>query len=422
MYASLLKILESRVNYTRFIDYIKEHTIPKEVQDIIKGMGEWYTTNPSVIEIDWDSFISWYKLSRCTSLSREKHNIYDKIFSTLEEDKLDEDQVKAVLEAFIEKDYAIRMADHLMKIAEGDDSKAVLDIEPMLKTFKEESSKVGKLHEWLVSSDEADLFERVKERGLEWRLEELNRSVGPLRKGDFVVISSVPDSGKTSLLSSESTFMAPQLEEDQDVLWFNNEEAGRKVRDRVYQAAIGWTSEEIQDNKLGAVAEIKSAIGRMDRIKVYDKSIMSWQEIEEIIESSNPGLIIIDQLWKVKGFERSSFSESDKMVHLFGWGRSLAQTYSPLITVHQADGTAYGEPYLGMEQLYMSRIGIQGEIDAMIGLGRVYDAGRENTRFIHIAKNKLDGGPRSVKAERNGKYEIEVDFDRVRFNGVYKRP
>jgi replicative DNA helicase len=216
--------------------------------------------------------------------------------------------------------------------------------------------------------------------------------------------------------------MAPQLEDKQDVLWFNNEEAGRKVRDRVYQAAIGWTSEEIQDNKIGAVAEIKSAIGRMDRIKVYDKSIMSWQEIEEIIESSNPGLIIIDQLWKVKGFERSSFSESDKMVHLFGWGRSLAQTYAPLITVHQADGTAYGEPYLGMEQLYMSRIGIQGEIDAMIGLGRVYDAGRENTRFIHIAKNKLDGGPRSVKAERNGKYEIEVDFDRVRFNGVYKRP
>lgn len=61
----------------------------------------------------------------------------------------------------------------------------------------------------------------IKQRGLRWRLGTLNRMLGSLRKGDFGFIFARPETGKTTFLASEATYMAEQLGPDSGpIIWF----------------------------------------------------------------------------------------------------------------------------------------------------------------------------------------------------------
>lgn len=419
MYSSLLKILEEKKSFYRYRPFIKDHTVTKEVLGILKGMDEYFDANPSIDSIPWDMFITWYKLVKVGgSASKDKHEILDKIFEHVEEELEDED-VAPVIESFLEKDYATQMADICLRVADGDDSKSVYDIEPLLKAFKEESCAVENGDQYVVTGDLEELIVSSGKNIADWRLEELNLSIGPLREEGFIVFAAAPDAGKTTMLASEVSFIAEQLPEEQEIIWFNNEEGGKKVRRRILQALIGWTNEQMEDDPVGAVKEIKAKIGNPDRIVVYNRKLMTTHEIEQFLEHRNPGLIVFDQLWKVQGFERSTFSEAQAISKIFNWGRWVASEYAPVITVHQADATAQGEQYIEQHQLYMSKVAVQGEMDAIITLGRVYDPAYMYTRFLNIAKNKFDPAGRMDPKERNGKFELEIDPFTARFKGAY---
>lgn len=417
MYDNLLWILANKKNYYKYKDMIQSHVVTPEIMLVVEAIDSYFKKNPTILDIDYSVFIPWFKLTKTSKLSKEKISFLDKIFSILLEEEPSEEEKKETLNLLLEQNLCNKIADYCIKITEGDDTKALLDIEDFISDYKSESGKITEIDALFDSTDIDEILDNHLRPGLEWRLEELNRSLGPLRKGDLVIVTSAPDSGKTTFLCSESTFMANQMDPEQDVIWFNNEEQVKKVRSRIYQAALGWTKEKLADNKLVTKAELEKVLGRLDRIKVVDDKLLSVHKVEEILRECNPGLIIFDQLWKVVGFT-NSFSEVDKQNQLFSWARSLADKYAPVINVHQADGTAQGEAYIQMHQLYNSRVGIQGEADAIIGIGRSYDPSVDpETRFLHISKNKLDGGPRSVDTERNGKYEIQILRNIARYKG-----
>ena len=60
--------------------------------------------------------------------------------------------------------------------------------------------------------------ESIKQQGLRWRLQTLNKMLGSLRKGDFGFIFARPETGKTTFLTSEITHFAIQAEKP--ILWF----------------------------------------------------------------------------------------------------------------------------------------------------------------------------------------------------------
>lgn len=72
-----------------------------------------------------------------------------------------------------------------------------------------------------ISDDLTFLVEQaVMKPGLRWRLKTLNEMLGSLRKGDFGFVFARPETGKTTFLVSEISFMAEQLSEhDGPVLW-----------------------------------------------------------------------------------------------------------------------------------------------------------------------------------------------------------
>lgn len=417
-YRKLLHVLKDKSFFYRFKDYLKPHVVQEELTYLIKYMDKYFINNPSVSSIDYEDFILKFKMDN-VSLSKEKHSFYDMIFSGLSEDEPTEEETKAILESFIEKDYAIKMSDYLTKISEGDDSKAILDVESFIRDYKTETGKVSVSSAYIVEDELDDILDNHMRTGLNWRLNELNESIGPIRQGDFMVVTSRPDSGKTTFLCSEATFMAKQLDPELDVIWFNNEETRRKVKQRIYQAALGWTKEDLAANKLKTRAELEKALGRIDRVKVVDDKNLSVAVVEDVLENSKAGLIIFDQLWKIVGF-KEAFSETDRMRLLFGWARELADKYAPVINVHQADGSAHGEMYINMNQLYNSKTGIQGEADVILGIGRSLDTSpaEVNKRYLYVSKNKLDGGPMTRDDMRNGRYQVEIQPTVARFKGM----
>ena len=130
---------------------------------------------------------------------------------------------------------------------------------------------------YYVSNDLEELYNNTSHiQGLRWRLPWLNQSLGSLRKGDFGFIFARPETGKTTFLASEMSYMAEQA--DRPILWCNNEEGGGKVMLRCYQAALNLTHSELVNNRTTNKQHYQELIG--NRIQIYDDAGMSMHSIE----------------------------------------------------------------------------------------------------------------------------------------------
>ena len=184
--------------------------------------------------------------------------------------------------------------EHKKRCVAGELAKVALDVEDgsadltdLLDKVKEfEADDITEDAANTVNMDLSELYDTaIATPGLRWRLDWLNKSLGSLRKGDFGFIFARPETGKTTFLASEMTHMVTQT--DGDILWFNNEEQGKKVAIRCYQALFGVDSETLFSNVDRYKEEYHDLIG--SRIKIYDyEDSSSYKRIESIIKEVNP--------------------------------------------------------------------------------------------------------------------------------------
>ena len=414
--SELISVLANRDNYYRFKPFIKDHAVPKETRVILKDLDEYYTMNPSIDDIDIDSFRTWFLILKHSKLKPEQAEIYHEIFDNVESvlksatpiDNTD------IVESFIERDYATRIADVSLKVAEGDDKASIMECEVLLDEYRNESQRAAtNTEEALVQNDLTELFDDTLSPGLDWSMDALNRSLGPLRKGDLVVVGKLPEAGGTAFAVSQAAHMLQMMPADQCVLYFGNEERGNALHKRVVYSLTNKNKDEVNKDVVKTADEYQHLRG--DDFKIFSVHGMALRTIERYIKHYNPGLIVFDQLYKVQGNDKEG--EVQKIKKLFEGARKIAAEYAPVIAVHQCDGTAYNSVYAGMEQLYMSRIGIQGEADAIITIGTSTEPGNETKRYINIPKNKLDGGPHSAEMYRHSKWEVVIDAERTRYYG-----
>ena len=403
MDCDVLNVLKKRELYDKYARFIKPSSLGEEAYNIFKGMGEWLKHSPAATEIDWKSFAGWWCLVRHAKMDPAKQAVYKEMFKAMEEMKVpDEADIKPLMDGLITRDHAAQIAEQALRISDGEFG---CDFTSIIELVEKRNTAIGKVDgvDRNVLVPTLDALESVTSPGLQWRLECLNESCGDLRKGDFVVVGTRPDTGKTTFLASESTYMAPQLPEGKRVLWINNEEDGNKVFRRIIQSALGWTSAKMDSHLPVALAEYEKLMGGMDRIVMLNKADVHVRDVDHLCEKYDAGLLIFDQLWKVHGFDAEAGNEVVRQTMLFNWARERAKQYAPVITVHQADGTAEGQKWIDMSRLYGSKTGIQGEADAIITIGRLPEEG--NKRYLYVPKNKMAGGN---PAMRNGRYEIEI--------------
>lgn len=406
----VLLVFKNKSEYDKYSRFIKPSALGEEAYNIFKAMGEWWKYNPTALYVDWKTFASWFCLVRYAKMDKTKLDIYRGIFDKLEATAApDPTAIKSIMEGLATRDYAARIADKALRISDGDFTEDFGEIADLVEQRNAAIGKLDGFDKYILTPTLSGL-ESASSPGIKWRLNCLNDSCGDIRKGDFIVLGKRPDTGGTTLLASEITFMAPQLAEDQVVLWCNNEEEGNKVFKRIVQSASAIPSSMLESNLPDALDKYAKVVGRSDKIVMLNKADLHVRDVEAVMKKYNVGLIVFDQLWKVHGFDNEAGNEVTRQTMLFNWARELAKTYGPVITVHQADGTAEGVKWIDMSKLYGSKTGIQGEADAIIMIGRLPETG--NTRYIYVPKNKLKGGDPTL---RNGRFEIEIVPDIARF-------
>lgn len=337
--------------------------------------------------------------------------VYEPILLRVSQATPDEAAIEGFLASLRERMVASKIAFAALDVAEGKAAPEAL--RDLLAPYMEASSADSSMpKESFVSDDINVLYENaVKGGGLRWRLKTLNRALGPLRKGDFGFIFARPETGKTTFLASEVTFMAGQV--DRTVLWINNEEQGDKVGIRCFEAALGATLEQILGHRERANTKYRELTG--GRLKIIDNATISRRDIEQLCRSLDPALIVIDQLDKIKGFDGDR--EDLRMGAIYQWARELAKAHAPVIGVSQSDGSGEGIKYLTMGNVANAKTSKQAEADWILGIGVNFND-HPAVRGLSICKNKLLGGEESVPKMRHAKFDVLIEPEIGRYKDM----
>lgn len=394
----LIKYLLLVENYTKYRDSIKLKPEDKELKVLYSFLDDLHASYGRTITLDE------FKLSVLNQYP--EFTIYT---DQLEKVDIGEEVLSDLLKQVIERQLAYDIALLSIDVSEG--RKPVSDLYNMLAKMEEEGHE--EVVEDFVTDDIEILYnETIHRPGLRWRLRALNESLGSLRRGDFGFIFARPETGKTTFLACEATYMASQLKEDDGpILWFNNEEGGYKVKTRIMQSALGCTLRDLYiDRQKSMDYYLNTTHGK---IKLKDSATINKREIERLCKEYKPSLIIFDQIDKIKGFDDDR--EDLRLGSIYIWARELAKTYCPVIGVCQSDATGEGKKWLTMDNVANAKTSKQAEADWILGIGTVHDEGMKYVRYLHLSKNKLSGDEDTQPEQRHGKMEVIIMPDVARY-------
>lgn len=397
----LLAVLGARDNWEKYRGFIKRHILTDEVNEIVREIDLWYASHK---DMDWGTFGSLFLVKR-PNISAEKKEYYARVFDGLGEVPPAEEIIRQCHNL----DYAARVLDKAQDCIDG--RGGLESIGELLDEWKK-AAKPDSIP-FVDSGIERLLDETVRPGGLEWRIKELNVSVGPLRKGDFVIIGKRTESGGTTFLTDTLTHMIGQTEGK--AIIFNNEEEGDKIQLRLYQSGLNATTKDLLKHAQRAEEKYLELGG--GRILVYDAPSIHVREVEHICKQVQPSIIAFNTLPKIKGFE-SDGNDVQRLQKLSQWAREMCKRYGPVFGVWQADSSAEGKMWIQSNQLDWSKTGAPGEADAIIMIGKSHD--EDDKRYLHICKNKLPGGPDSTEEFRHGKFPVGFDGARGRYLSLMK--
>lgn len=389
---------DTYINYRNFLNL---ELVQGDALILLNVLDDWYTKNETAPSLDDLYFLTLVKLDKA------KCDLIFNHIKTLTPTEsvttyLNDLKQKSLLEKISLLSYEASNGKNVM-----DKLRSLID-----KLDTNESTQT----EFVDDNLDSIITSTIKQPGLRWRLQTLNRMLGSIRGGDLGIIVARPESGKTMMIASEVTYMAEQLkEQDGIILWINNEEAGNKVKLRLYQASLGVTQSQLIGNPESADREYLSRT--KDKIKIRDNAVIHKKEVELLCKKHKPSLVVFDQLDKVQGF--SSDREDLRLGAIYQWARELAKTYNcPVIGVSQADGSAENVQWLNMGHISNSKTSKAAEADWILGIGMLNDPSYSRIRYLSVMKNKLTGDPDTEPALRHGKMEVLFDPSIMRYADV----
>ena len=383
----ILLTLNTWDNYRAFSKVIKKGMVPPESYELIKLLGDFYAQERCE-QMDWKGFHDWLLLRHSNNNHFTGLDAIMVRFLTF--DRQDNPTGNSVYQLLLDRSRASDLAQVSLAIAEGSDGVSWDDVKEALERYRRDSKTLSKALNSTVEGTDENLLETlrsVKERtGLKWCLTSLERMLGRLNS-ELVFVAARPDGGKTTFLAHNAWHWATQMQGDECVLWFNNEESISKVQRRVWCSALEMHESELLED-ISRSNELYRQIVPNGRI-VYIDDADDVSVVEAALDKFKPGVIIMDQLYKIRGMEAKSRdgNDAERFRSLCNWARDIAKHVAPVVATNQLDGTAEGVMYPTMSMLYGSKTGAQGEADIILTIGRIPSEGEK--RYIHTPKNKV---------------------------------
>lgn len=411
----LLRILRHRKDFGILSPLVVPDALSKETAALVEDYRKYFDLFPSHDSIDITTFMTrfpqWHK-----GITEEKVREYARIMQNAMH-PADEDQKAVVLQELADANAHLRIANLLSEYNEGELPDFMASMIDAMDSWKR--SRNVKSIKFIDTPISELLAEELSTDGIRWRLNCLNKSMRPLKGGDFGIIAGRPDKGKTSFIASEISFMAPQLPEDKNILWLNNEGKGSRIIPRVWQAALNYTVSEMRELLRAGVLEEQylKIMKRFDKVRVVDIHGLNNSQVELLIEANNPGIIVYDMIDNIGGFGDAARTDL-KLEYMYQWGRERSVKYDAIgLATSQISSEGDGLQFPTLSMLKDSKTGKQGACDFQLMIGAVNDPNMHAARFMGLPKNKLrvDDGPADPRAEvffdmRRSRYkDLEVD-------------
>jgi replicative DNA helicase len=408
---SLLKLLMNKEQYdSAVLNGLNKQDFPKELQTFFVAIENYFVDNEQSLSID--------DLKNLV-FSYSKHNkdkeYFEEVLTNLGALQASEATSSQLLTSLLTRKKLKQLSLSAYEAYEGK-----MEIEkflPLLDGFNlQETIPDDDEYEFVSDSLSALVDAAVSTPGLRWRLQTLNRMLGSLRLGNFGFVFARPETGKTTFLASEVSFMCSQLkDEDGPIIWCANEEPGVNVKLRVYQAWFGIPLDQLLSNVPHWEEKfIKESRGK---IKILDRSIIHRTTVEKLCKKYKPSLLIFDQIDKITGFDNDR--EDLRLGSIYQWARELAKEHCPVIGICQADGTGEGVKWLTMGHVANAKTAKQAEADWILGIGKQNADGYESVRYLHLSKNKLLGDSDTEATLRHGKMEVLLKPEIARYDDLY---
>jgi hypothetical protein len=397
----ILKAILNRDTYEKYRPYLdKLFEVRNPLGKIFLHVQELHTSGAEESTISCDrlneSFFTRNALIRTSDLE-----FFTQALQKAQALVVAEESSETLLRQFQEKSIAEDLARTALDVADGrEGSKESLKVLYELLCETESNELALGADDYVQTSLLGILDRQLNVPGLNWRLNCLNESLGPLRKGYFGFIFARPETGKTTFLASETSHFMDQVE--QPILWFNNEQQGEEVMLRVYQAVFGKTITELKQdpNRYERIWKEKYE----GRLKMVDSSAIHRNFVTKICKKENPSLILFDQIDKLKGFgdDRNDLVLGD----IYIWARELAKEFAPVIGVCQAGASGENKMWLDMNDVVNAKTAKQAEADWILGIGAIHDS--QTLRYLNISKNKMIGGPLTRPECRHGRFQTII--------------
>jgi hypothetical protein len=406
----LIALLLSKDNYVSYFNYLnlkQMESVHKELYNVYVCLQECHDIVPGDLTLpDLQTFF-FHKYP-----DADKEAYYN-LFKGISEATLDPSLGATMLKQIKQRQQALNVSDKAFRFSSGIGELAA--VVAAIDQFTADDIKSVDDFGFVTDNLESIVDSTIRTPGLRWRLNFLNKSLGSLRKGDFGFLFARPETGKTTFLASEVSFMLTQLSDTAGpIVWLNNEEAGDKVMLRMYQAYFGLRLEAILANVKKYKEEFQRQV--QGRFLLLDDANFDKQTVERICKRYNPSLLLYDQLPKVKGF--AADRDDLRLGAIYQWARELSKEYAPSIGVCQAGGTAEGQKWLNMDHVANSSTSVQAEADWILGIGKQHTEGTEFIRYLSICKNKLLGDVDSLEHLRHGRSEVLIEPEIARYKDI----
>lgn len=418
---TLLRLAKDRRQFFQLLPSVPKDGLEESTGLILKAMKQWFAAFPEAQRLDLEDFQVYCETVKYSQLPEDKLALLVSVIKLMRQDIAPELEA-GLVERLLAMDLATTLLQKIVQWRDGAEMDLLAEVRGLAEDVESRMGRSSKLP--LVEDSPEDLMlEDIDDSGIKFRLSCLRDNMRGLRPGDFGILASRPDAGKTTILCSESSYWLPQLDlvwpgQGRTGLWLNNEGPGGRIKRRWLQSVLGLTTPEISELVMQGRAEGKNLFtealdkatsGTWRRMKFYDIHGYNSADVRRIIEAENPGFVIIDMIDNINftGTTSNGGERTDQLLEaMYGQVREWAVKYGFVgVATSQTDVNAEGNRHPTQSMLKDSKTGKQGACDFIITMGKDNDPAFRRSRWINTPKNKL------VRPGRTQDPRAEVIFD-----------
>ena len=393
----LAALIQSREAYDAVVPYHDDGDFSDMGELIFKELVKYYKRDSTASHMDTKSL-----LSRLTRLYPKHVDKFDSFLS-----KLTDVSVDNILD-----DYRDMKSDSLGELIGGyllakDHGKAA----PLLEMYNsiQADGLQNEVDAPIVYADASvDMFAEslTTANRIPIAPRELNEAFdGGLIVGSHTLVYAPPETGKTAFAINTAYSIAcnKRTRDGDKCLYIGNEEAADMYLMRLLCRFTQWDAERVQEDREGAMKLArKRGWGNLIFVHLSPGTVA---QVQALILEHQPKVCVIDQLSNLilggKGKEPEKTQLLEKLAYAMRMFYSRNRVAG--VSMSQADEKAIGKLYLTIKDVYYSNIGVQGQTDAMIGIGMNAEYQASGRRILNITKNKLGGKHIAIPVQLNQK-------------------